>query len=140
MDLTWNLSRALAVVSDFSYHQKNFTASIPATEVKTRDFIFLFGPRFYLRSKHITGFGHALFGGTRSSEEFVDQLTGGSLQRLKITGTHFTMGFGGGIDINPNDVVGIRAFQFDYLPTHRNGNWVSNYRASAGIVFRFGDY
>jgi hypothetical protein len=140
MNLTWNLSQALGIVSDFSYHRRNFTASFPPTEVKTRDFIFLFGPRFYLRSKHVTGFGHALFGGTRSSEEFIDQLTGGTLQRFKVTSTSFTMGFGGGVDINPSSVVAFRAFQFDYLPTHRNGNWVNNYRASTGVVFRFGDY
>ncbi len=138
-NVSWNLTSYMGIVSDFSYHWKDFTTSLSPTQAKTRDFIFLFGPRFYARSKGVTGFGHALIGGTRSSNEFVDRLTGGDLRSLKISQTNFTLGFGGGIDLNPSEVVAVRAFQFDYLPTYRNGRWVDNYRISSGVVFRFGD-
>jgi hypothetical protein len=139
VNFAWNLSNYVAIVTDFSYHWDGFTTSLSPNEVKTGDFIFLGGPRFYARSKYVTGFGHALVGGTRSRREFVDRFTGGDLRSLKVTNTSFTLGLGGGVDVNMSEGVAFRAFQFDYLPTFSNGSWKDNYRVSSGVVFRFGD-
>ncbi len=140
MSVSGNIGRNFALVGDFSYHRKDFTTFIaPRTDLRSRDFIFLFGPRFYLRSRYVTGFGHALFGGTYTRNEFVDRLTGGDLRRLEFSNTSFTMGFGGGADFNIDDVISIRGIQFDYLPKRLDGNWQNNFRIKSGVVFRFGE-
>ncbi len=62
---------------------------------------YLFGPRANHRTDKATVFGHALFGGTHFSD-------GG--------GNHFTMAYGGGVDVNAGDKMAIRVVQFDWMP------------------------
>jgi len=140
MDVGVNLSRTISLVGDFSFHREDISTFLaPRTELRSRDFIFLFGPRFYFRSRVITGFGHALFGGTYSNYEFVDRLTGGDLRRSSYSNTNFTMGFGGGLDFSVSDVISIRAVQFDYLPRRERNEWKDSFRFKSGVVFRFGE-
>lgn len=122
-----NFSRNFGIVGDFSYNRKKVDLGVD--DLKIDEFFFLFGPRVYARGSRVTGFGHALVGGVRSktkSDRFGD--FGSS--------TNFAMGFGGGVDVNVTDNIGIRLFQLDYLPVRADGEWFHNIRAQAGITFR----
>ena len=83
---------------------------------------YLGGGRVTERMEKASVFGHALFGVSRSG------------------GTNaFTMAYGGGVDVNATDRVGIRVIQFDWLPVHPEGVWVNNsLRFGFGIVYKFG--
>jgi hypothetical protein len=119
-----NLSSNVGIVGDFSYHKKEI--ELPGPDFDSSTFVFLFGPRFSARGDGVTGFGHVLVGGTRFKLEDFDSDTG------------FTLGVGGGIDINAGDSVAIRLAQVDYLPTRIGGEWFNNLRFQIGVVFKAG--
>ena len=74
-----------------------------------------------IRTKRVTPFVHALFGGAHA-----DRLNA------------FAMGLGGGLDVNASEHFAIRVIQADWLSFRRAGESVdSNVRVSAGIVLRF---
>jgi hypothetical protein len=120
-----NFHPNVGIVADLSYHKKEI--ELPGEDFDTSTFIFLFGPRFTGRGDTVNGFGHVLVGGTRVKAEGFDSDTG------------FTIGVGGGIDINVHPNVAIRLVQADYLPTRINGEWFNNFRAQIGLVFRTGE-
>lgn len=122
-----NLSRNFGIVGDFSYNRKKIDLGVG--DIKLNEFIFLFGPRVYARGGSVTGFAHALVGGVRSKTTSDDFGNFGS-------STNFAMGFGGGVDVNVTDSIGIRVFQLDYIPVRAEGEWFHNLRAQAGITFR----
>jgi len=124
----FNLSKHFGIAADFSYHRK--TNDIGFTDLKTNKYYFLFGPRFSARSDSVTGFAHALVGGTRTtltSEEFQGNLD---------SRTDFALGFGGGVDVKITDGIGLRIFQIDYIPVRTDGEWFHDLRAQVGITFR----
>ncbi|HEX8185289.1 MAG TPA: outer membrane beta-barrel protein [Blastocatellia bacterium] len=124
-----NLSRHFGIVGDFSYHRK--TQDIGITDLKTNKYYFLFGPRVYARGHSVTGFAHALVGGTRT------KLTSDDFQGADLgSRTDFALGFGGGVDVNVTDSIGIRLFQLDYIPVRTEGSWFHDLRAQVGITFR----
>jgi len=88
-------------------------------------YTFMFGPTFSVRTKNLTPFAHALFGGAVAGE-------GGS------SGGAFSMGLGGGLDLNAGSHVALRLVQADWLLLHAGGDTVKdNIRVSSGLVFRF---
>jgi opacity protein-like surface antigen len=124
-----NFSKHFGIVGDFSYHRKSNDSIIG--DLKTNKYYFLFGPRVYARGDTVTGFAHALVGGTRTkltSDDFDDDFLGSR--------TDFALGFGGGVDINVTNSVGIRILQVDYIPVRTDGNWFHDLRFQAGITFR----
>jgi len=52
--------------------------------------------------------------------------------------TALAMAFGGGLDVKATDRVWIRLFQLDYLRANLSLATQSDFRLSAGVVFRFG--
>ncbi len=87
---------------------------------------FLLGPRFMVRGESVTAFVHALTGG----------------RRVSVPGdadSAFALGFGGGMDVNVSDSIGIRVFQFDYIPSHSRGMWHHDVRFGSGIVYKWND-
>ena len=88
---------------------------------------YLFGPRATHRTDKASVFGHALFGGTHFSD-------GG--------GNHFTMAYGGGVDVNAGDKMAVRVVQFDWMPIKNGGTgggWTKNsIRLGFGVVFKIG--
>jgi Outer membrane protein beta-barrel domain len=128
-----NLTRSVAIIGDASYNwndSSNFS-------IKSRDFIFLSGPRFYIRGDSFSVFGQVLAGASRRTDQFFDQVNSGQI--ISIKDTNFALGFGGGADITLSNRVSLRVFQFDFIPTRSNNVWLKNYRFKTGIVFRF-DY
>jgi hypothetical protein len=84
----------------------------------------LFGPQLNMRSDKSTLFLHALAGPSHS--------TGSS---------GWTVGAGGGVDVNAGNRIKFRAFQMDWLPTHPKGGgeWSKNaFRFGFGVGFGFG--
>ncbi|HVB07508.1 MAG TPA: hypothetical protein VNF00_01060 [Candidatus Acidoferrales bacterium] len=96
--------------------------------VSTHLYTFLFGPQLNLPTPFVSPFVHALFGGAR---------LGSSAGGVSASSTSFASAIGGGIDVHPLPLVGLRLIQADYLTTHFAGTRQNNIRISAGIVLRF---
>lgn len=95
---------------------------------------FAAGPRItYRKNERTMPFMHVLFGVTRGNDEF-NALIGGPPQ----SDTVFTTIVGGGMDVKINDRWAVRAGQLDWVLTKFRNDAQSNFRFSAGIVFRFG--
>ncbi|MCI0661137.1 MAG: hypothetical protein L0220_08705 [Acidobacteria bacterium] len=135
VSVSGNITRSIAIVGDTSFNWKNDSSNV---SMKSRDFILLTGPRFYLRGDSFSVFGQVMGGVTIRKDEFFNQLIPGN-PTIIIKDTDFTLGFGGGVDITLSNRVSWRLFQFDFVPTLNNGVWLKNYRFKTGIVFRF-DY
>ena len=86
---------------------------------------FLVGPRFTARNPNVTAFAHTMIGTMHTR-------AGG------FSSTDLALAFGGGLDVNVNKHVAVRAFQLDYIPIHPSGTWVHNFRAAVGVVFKWG--
>jgi opacity protein-like surface antigen len=132
----WNLSIAfpgnkyLGFVADFGgvYGKEGSTAD---DEIKFRAYTAMFGPKVTLRLGKVTPFAQALFGYAR--------LTGRSFQEVQVMRENdFGYIFGGGIDVNLNDLVAIRPVQVEYLGIKSGGDILSNFRYSAGVVLKLG--
>jgi len=138
--VTENVNRRFGGTLDISGYYKSPTIG----RVTTRDHIYsiLYGPRFTfpkaggnaaparLISASVP-FAHILFGGAH---------TGATVGP---PGAHasdfsFAMAIGGGLDwpLKPN--ADMRVLQLDYLRTNAPGVGQNNYRASVGLVLRFG--
>ena len=88
-------------------------------------YTYMFGPTFTARTKRVTPFVHALFGGAN--------IGGGG-----DSGGAFSMALGGGLDVNAGSHVALRAVQADWLMLHSGGDTLSkNVRVSTGLVVRF---
>ncbi len=111
-DLSLKATKHFSVVSDFAGAYKN------GGSVHT----FMFGPRFSTTSGKVTPFAEALFGGMRA--------TGG--------GAHFSMAFGGGLDVSVSKRVSVRLAKFDYNYVRvAEGQNLNNFRYATGFVFKF---
>jgi hypothetical protein len=132
------------VSGHYSSPKANLGMSRP-TPIDSRAFTYLFGPRFsYRRWTHLRPYAEALVG--------VDNLRvipkASAMKPVSLT--TFAGAFGGGIDVAINSRFALRLIQADYVLTrfrkfdsttgafdgpHRMEN---NIRASAGVVFTFG--
>lgn len=115
--LTENMFKVLGFTADFGG-----TYASPGG-VKSSMNTFLFGPQLSLPAP-VSPFVHALFGAARFS-------AAGS------SSTSFASAIGGGIDIHPLPLIGVRLIQADYLNTHFAGTRQNDLRLSAGIILRF---
>ena len=113
--ISGNLSNRFSIVGDFGGHYQDGGS---AHEI-------LGGVRLNHRLEKATIFGHALpVGITKFSD-------GG--------GSEFTMGFGGGVDVNAGSKIAIRIVQFDWMPIKFDSGWEkNNVRFGFGIVFKSG--
>jgi len=114
----------------------------------------LLGPRFMVRGERVTWFGHAM-AGIRFAKPliskvpfvpvdalgnlFIDPATGlPVVLDFSVTPDEFlALGFGGGMDVSVNDLIGIRVFQLDYRPNRARGLWSHDVRFSSGIVLKW---
>jgi len=96
--------------------------------IGTHMYTFLFGPQLNLPTPFVSPFVHALFGGAH---------IGTSAAGITGSNTSFASAIGGGIDVHPLPIVGLRLIQVDYLNTHFGGTRQNDIRISAGIVLRF---
>jgi hypothetical protein len=122
----------LAAEADFSGHQQG---NCEGTTVNCSNFSYMFGPRFTIgdRAGRITGFVHGLAGRDRFDSP---------ISAISVTDTSVAAAAGAGLDYWLFRHVGVQLGPVDYIYTnHLNVYGVSsqsNYRASGGIVFRFG--
>ena len=109
--VTGNLNRVIGVTGDFSGSFERGSAL----------YTYMVGPTLSARTKRVTPFVHALFGGGHA-----DGINA------------FAMALGGGVDVNAGKHLAIRVIQADWMSFRRAGISInSNVRASTGIVFRF---
>ncbi len=97
--------------------------------VSTEVYPYLFGPivRFPNGSK-VTPFGHVLFGGAHFNA---------SALGLSSSDNSFSWAMGGGVDVNVYSRFAVRVAQADWLRTQFGDSTQSNFRYSAGVVFKF---
>jgi opacity protein-like surface antigen len=111
--VAFNFTKQLGIVGDLGGQYKD-RASL---------YEYLFGPQFAVRQSRTTAFVHALFGGFSmihvSSHSF------------------FSMGFGGGIDVNVKDRLAVRLVQIDWIPIKDTNKWYNKtVRFGFGLVFK----
>jgi hypothetical protein len=137
LSIAGNFTKHFGVVGDFSFNARDVELTFVGgfkDRAEARRLYYLIGPQFSARGQRLTGFGHVLVGAVRSRDEI-----GVNTKR-----TGFVLGVGGGLDVNLNKRVAIRAFQLDYLPSRIRGDfdmktvWLQNFRAQAGVVIKFG--
>jgi opacity protein-like surface antigen len=140
-----NANRWIGVVADFGGYYGSPTKGItfkPANCVLcTNDFTgilhnmhtFTAGPQLSIRQDKVTVFAHALFGGAHIREDLVID----NHPAASISSTNFAFLVGGGVDIALSHRFAVR-IQPDYLKTEILGRRQNNFRASTGLVFRFG--
>lgn len=143
-----NANRWIGVVADFGGYYGPVTKGKtfkPANCVLcTSDFsgilhnmyTFTAGPQLSIRQDRVTAFAHALFGGAHIREDlFIFNTT--LPPAARISSTNFAFLVGGGADITLSHRFAVR-IQPDYLKTEILGRRQNNFRASTGLVFRFG--
>jgi len=104
-----NITNWFGVEGSFSGHYGSprvFGFSVPFVDVSSHT--FMAGPKLTYRSERAAPFAHFLIGAARAS-------TGA--YGVSITDSALATAIGGGIDINLNDTIAIRAIQADYLMT-----------------------
>lgn len=114
--LNWNWNRWFGVKGDFDGHY-----CCAGQKVHN----FMFGPQFSYRRSKATVFVHALGGGSHGSA------TG-------FSDTVAVWAVGGGVDWNFGRHLAWRVGQADYVSTHFGGVFQHDFRASTGLVWRFG--
>ena len=130
-----NITQNFGIVGEYGLGIKTETFS--GTDVTIKEHSFMAGPRFSYRADKFRVFGHALFGGNRlSGGASVEGISAGA------STTGFGMAFGGGVDFAASQRIWIRPVQFDVFRIHHSvmdvSGWGTQYRYSAGIVFKFG--
>jgi hypothetical protein len=136
LNVAGNFNNWFGVVGDFSYNTKD--VAIPefgGLKAAARNLYFLAGPRLSMRRERTTLFAQALAGVGHTRVDI------GGVPKF----TDLAFGLGGGLDINANKRIAIRAFQFDYLPSRTTNDftkdkvWLHNIRAQVGIVLKLGN-
>jgi hypothetical protein len=124
-----NVNRWFGVVGDFAGQYRTVTdlgLGYPGVTAKTSVYEYLAGPRFSIRREKYTVFFHGLIGGAKGNSG----ISGFSESGIAV-------GAGGGIDINLNDRIAIRAIQLDYIASFVE-ILEDNARFGCGIVIKLG--
>ncbi|MFI5102921.1 MAG: outer membrane beta-barrel protein [Terriglobales bacterium] len=139
----WDFSVAVgqfhhfSIEGDLSGHQLGDCGGTP--NLNCSDFSYMIGPRYTVgdRSSRLTGFVHGLVGQDRADFP----ISGGTT----VSDTSLAFAAGAGVDYWPFRHIGVQLGPVDFLYTRHLNNYdgnnvpsQSNFRASAGIVFRFG--
>jgi opacity protein-like surface antigen len=150
-NVTLNLSRNLGIEGDFAGHFQGNCADLNAsanqalqdsgiaidTNIRCRDFAYMVGPKVSFRTRRLTPFAHALFGG----DSFAVSASAPDFS-ASVSQTRWSMAAGGGVDFSLSPRVSVRAAQFDYFLTNHSGFFggthQNHFRVSGGIVFKFG--
>ena len=127
-------------VMDFSGDYANRTVNLATkaapdnVRFNAQAYPFLFGPRFYLGRGKLSLFGSPMIGGVHARAN----VAGGT---APVSETKWAMSLGGGADFQLKGRIYIRG-QFDWIRSHfpetAADDYQNGYRASGGIVFKFG--
>jgi hypothetical protein len=119
--LALNVNRWLGLAGDLGYYHAS------PGGISTNTTTYLFGPRFsYRRSNKVTPFAQVLLGGAHVSVPGLGSTNG------------FSFSAGGGLDLGLSRHVAFRP-QLDYIGIRSDSDTLNTFRASFGVVFRFGD-
>ena len=160
----YNFDKWFSGVADVGSVTKQNVGIINADNTTT---FYLFGPRVSYRNKsHFTPYAQILFGGaTRAVSRKLDVVTGSNIPvfpvvtphdlfpgadteitaQVSATQTAFAMAVGGGLDWKIAKHFSFRPVSVDYVLTHfpsfltGNNSNQNSIRASAGIIFTFGE-
>jgi outer membrane protein with beta-barrel domain len=130
----WNISASgyfnkyLGVSGDFSGNYGSPRISALSTNVSAQSYTYLFGPIVRFPVGKLEPFGHLLFGAAHINANGFG-LTGSD--------NSFSWAMGGGVDAKVGSHFGIRLAQADWLRTQFADSTQSNFRYSAGVVFKF---
>jgi opacity protein-like surface antigen len=153
-----NVNRWFGLVSDFSGHYGSFSATsilpilvppcVPVGCARITDsendkyHSFLFGPQFSFRTKKVTPFVHALFGGSRLNRSgtimFLLPPTPfpPPIVNFSTSTTNFAFAVGGGVDYKFSERLAWRV-QADYLEAGTQSRTLNSVRVSTGLVIHF---
>ncbi len=133
-ELSTLLGHGISALADVGgYYQGNVDKTGRTLQVET----FLFGPRFSTHHwRKVTLFGESMFGGSMGIGTLYETsaTTSGSA-------SGFSLGAGGGVDLNVSPRISVRVFQADYIMTRMPNsfdNTQNNLRLNFGVVFHFG--
>jgi hypothetical protein len=139
--VTGNITKWFGVEGDFSGHYGSprvFGFDVPFVDVSSHT--FMAGPKLTYHSEKVAPFAHFLIGAARASTRAFG---------FSVSDEALATAIGGGIDINLNKTIAIRAIQADYLMTHfKTGAEIAfsgfderqnNFRLSAGLVIKLGN-
>lgn len=109
----------------------------PNIDVNARinNYLYLFGPRFTMRSERVTAFTHFLLGGSKTSVS-----AAASDPLASLSANNFAWAIGGGLDLNVGKHVAIRPAQIDYIQIRSGEDLAGDLNCfgySAGLVFKF---
>jgi len=123
---TLNLNRWFGLAGDYSYRVAEYYADKPLQT-------YTAGPKLTLRlMPKLTPFAHALFGGAGSGCGNFSEFSGCR------SGKAFAIVLGGGLDINVNRDLSIRAIQIDKIRTAFGDQAKTYTGVSFGVVMRLG--
>jgi len=140
----WDFSVAVgqfhhfSVEGDLSGHQLSDCGGVSG--LNCSDFSYMIGPRYTVgdRSSRLTGFVHGLVGQDRADLPIASSSS-------TVSDTSLALAAGAGVDYWFFRHIGVQLGPVDYIYTRHLNNYEgynvpsqSNFRASAGIVFRFG--
>jgi opacity protein-like surface antigen len=128
VSLTENLNHWFGGTLQATGHYKTPVASGVTNHVHSHS--IMYGPRFSHRMSAATPYAHILVGVTNAS---VTVSPGPHASE-----TAFTMGLGGGLDLNVANKFSIRALQVQYSPFNPIVTKENKFQASAGVVFYAG--
>jgi len=130
VSLSGNFIRYFGITTDIGSEY----GDVDALGVSFRNYHFLTGPRFTVRTNRVTVFVHALYGValTKRPSYIVGFITVPSSLE-----TDPAMSYGAGLDVNLIPFLALRLAQFDHVLVRVNGTWQDNNRLRAGIVFKF---
>jgi len=123
-------NKNVGVTADFSgfYGSPQF---LGVSNLDSKLHTFMAGPTVAIaRDKTISGFGHALFGGSTLS-----------LGSGEYTDRAFSLAIGGGLDAKVNKKFSVRIVQIDYLHSNYNvagyASTQNNLRFATGLIYKF---
>jgi Outer membrane protein beta-barrel domain len=105
-------------------------------------FTELYGPRFTLSLFRAHPFVHALFGTVHGvgAETIGAPCTPQGCPFATVSENAVGMAFGGGLNVKATQHVWLRLVQVDYVRAQFTNNTQNDFRISAGLVFRFGNW
>ena len=150
LQVTGNVQRYAGIKFDFAGQTKRESEAFDGGTLDSRYKLFTFMGGVQFKDNATDGpgvkpFAHILAGGANQSLDFTFTDPDGS-DTARVSGTDFTMAFGGGLDVKLGKRVDLRVIQLDYNPIFRRtrdnpdfgeipGGTQHNFRIGFGIVF-----
>lgn len=129
----FNINKWLGVAGEFTGgHANNISLLGQNLMLMT----FMAGPKVSLTGHRLVPFGQVLFGGAHGSDSYFPTSTSSTS-----SASSWALSAGGGLDININQRLAVRAVNAQYLRTalpNGSNNSQNQLMLSAGIIFRFG--